>query len=327
MKAAPRSKSYSPTRRDSFVERCPSKRKPSTNEINQSALTQEKNLHPNPIINRYFNETISSIWEKRDVPSHSSEDIQRQLETPQTPDITNISCSDSRFVVLGAGNEIGKRFLISNVANLMPECDFSDNEESYHGASAALQHGIANLKTPVLIVSGHSGCGGIASMYQNVKEKSFLTKTLQYFGSTFIGKILPASWSDNDNTGQKEPNFIGQWMKIAAPAKKYVDEHYGHLSLEEQTLHCELQALMHSRQNLLTYPFIKRALADKKLEIIIVHVHPRQGLRYAGLADKDFKFAYEPKNRTTAVMHDCHREAIETGRSKDKEKSSVPDRT
>ena len=86
----------------------------------------------------------------------------------QTPDITLVTCSDSRVLEKCLDDEIGKIFSIKNIGNrVMPNL-------------GSIEYGTGFLKTPLLIILGHTGCGAIhASMSDINSEHSHVTKSLE----------------------------------------------------------------------------------------------------------------------------------------------------
>jgi len=86
----------------------------------------------------------------------------------QTPNTTLVLCSDSR-VDPGAINDMpaGKVFVIRNIGNQITTSDGS------------IEYGVKNLKTPLLLIVGHSECGAIkAAMGGFGQESAGLQKEL-----------------------------------------------------------------------------------------------------------------------------------------------------
>src|SRR5688572_23579543 len=70
----------------------------------------------------------------------------------QKPRYIVVACSDSRVDPAILMNcQPGDLFVIRNVANLVPPCEFDSH---YHGTSAALEFGICNLKIQHVIILG-----------------------------------------------------------------------------------------------------------------------------------------------------------------------------
>jgi carbonic anhydrase len=98
------------------------------------------------------------------------EQFQNLVKDGQHPTILFIGCSDSRLVpylLTGAGP--GELFLVRNVGAFVPPYDGS---AGYHGTSAAIEFAVLNLKVSRIIVCGHSHCGGIRALYEEVDPRA-----------------------------------------------------------------------------------------------------------------------------------------------------------
>lgn len=105
---------------------------------------------------------------------HTFPGVQAQFKTlvtnGQHPTILFIGCSDSRLVpylLTGAGP--GELFLVRNVGAFVPPYDGS---AGYHGTSAAIEYAVLNLKVARIVVCGHSHCGGIRALYEEVDPRA-----------------------------------------------------------------------------------------------------------------------------------------------------------
>lgn len=141
------------------------------------------------------------------------------LKETQKPKALVIACSDSRVdpAILFSCSP-GDIFVIRNVANIVPS--YSSNS-SVHGVSAAIEYAVVYLHVKHIILLGHSNCGGIASLYTEVKGE-----------------------------------FIGPWVNILRRVKEDIDEIYFDLSEEDRRRCCEMEAMRVSYMNLKTFPFI-----------------------------------------------------------------------
>ncbi len=84
----------------------------------------------------------------------------------QHPTILFIGCSDSRIVpYLLTGTGPGELFIVRNVGAFVPPYDGS---AGYHGTAAAIEFGVLNLDVSHIIVCGHTHCGGIRALYEEV---------------------------------------------------------------------------------------------------------------------------------------------------------------
>lgn len=104
--------------------------------------------------------------------------VQEQFESlvkdGQHPTILFIGCSDSRLVpYMLTGTGPGELFLVRNVGAFVPPYDGS---AGYHGTSAAIEFAVLNLKVSRIIVCGHSHCGGIRGLYEEVDPQAINLK-------------------------------------------------------------------------------------------------------------------------------------------------------
>jgi carbonic anhydrase len=126
----------------------------------------------------------------------------------------------------------GDLFVIRNVANLVPPYE---DDQSYHGTSAALQFGVCNLEIRHIILFGHTQCGGIQALLER-----------------------------SPNVCQ-EKNFISKWMELAKPAYEAVIEYHSDQSFAEKTTLCGHYSLVNSLRNLETFPWIAERIANNSL--------------------------------------------------------------
>ena len=88
----------------------------------------------------------------------------------QHPKTLFIGCSDSRLVpymLTGAGP--GELFLVRNVGAFVPPYDGS---QGHHGTAAAIEFAVLSLEISRIIVCGHSHCGAIKALYEEVPAEA-----------------------------------------------------------------------------------------------------------------------------------------------------------
>lgn len=159
------------------------------------------------------------------------------VQNGQKPKIMVIACSDSRVDPAMIFNcQPGELFIIRSMANLIPPCEDND---TYHGTSAALEFGTLFLEVKHIIIFGHTQCGGIQSLIENPH------------------RILD----------KKPHSFIAKWMEIARPAYNRVITEHNELLFEEKITLCEQYALINSLNNLYTFPWIQERVAQNKLSL------------------------------------------------------------
>ena len=165
-----------------------------------------------------------------------SQILQRLSQEGQSPKTMVICCSDSRVepsILFGTGP--GDLFIVRNVANLVPPYT-SKNSVS---TGAALEYAVKNLKVKDIVVLGHAHCGGVAALCKQINNKKA------------------------DITDQST-DFIESWVDIAKPALSKVDFDDKKENVE---VNSERAVVVHSYNNLLTYPWIYDAINKKAIEI------------------------------------------------------------
>jgi len=156
-------------------------------------------------------------------------------EEGQQPRAMVISCCDSRVNVLSIlGSDPGQFFTHRNIANLVPPYDPEGHD---HGTSAAIEYGVTALKVSHLLVVGHSSCGGVAGCYEMCSGRA------------------PEL--------EESTSFVGRWVKFLRPAFEKLPE--GDDATRKRLL--EKAAVLHSLENLMTFPFVKEAVADDRLSL------------------------------------------------------------
>jgi carbonic anhydrase len=96
--------------------------------------------------------------------------FQSLVRDGQHPTILFIGCSDSRIVpYLLTGTGPGELFIIRNVGAFVPPYDGS---AGYHGTAAAIEFAVLTLEVAHIIVCGHSHCGGIRALYEEVPPEA-----------------------------------------------------------------------------------------------------------------------------------------------------------
>lgn len=92
------------------------------------------------------------------------------VEDGQHPTTLFIGCSDSRllpYLLTGAGP--GELFLVRNVGAFVPPYDGS---HGHHGTAAAIEFAVLSLHVERIVVCGHSHCGAIKALYEEVPAEA-----------------------------------------------------------------------------------------------------------------------------------------------------------
>jgi carbonic anhydrase len=155
-------------------------------------------------------------------------------ERGQSPEIMVIGCCDSRVspeVIFDA--RPGELFVARNVANLVPPYTPDGGQ---HGVSAALEFAVQALKVKHIVVLGHAQCGGVRA---------------------FVEEGEPLSPGD----------FIGQWMKLLAPAASIIGPRGETESLADYLRRLEQASLVKTLDNLRTFPCVRILAEHGKLAL------------------------------------------------------------
>lgn len=162
-----------------------------------------------------------------------NDSVYDSLRTGQHPRTLLIGCCDSRVdPALLTGSDPGDMFVVRNIANLVPPC----TPTASAGVSSAIEFAVCELEVERVIVLGHARCGGIRAL------------------------MAP-------RPALRETDFVGQWMRIAAPVAERIRRDLGHRDSAAQHQACEMAAILLSLDNLLTYPWLKRRVEEGKLKL------------------------------------------------------------
>jgi carbonic anhydrase len=96
----------------------------------------------------------------------------------QNPDITLVTCSDSRVQnSFFSKDSINKIFVVRNLGNQVTT------------NLGAVEYGILHLKTPILLIVGHSDCGAVKAFFADYSnEPDGIKSELDNFNQVYKGK-------------------------------------------------------------------------------------------------------------------------------------------
>jgi len=161
-------------------------------------------------------------------------DLYAELAKGQSPKFMVFACSDSRVSPSHVLDfQPGEAFAVRNIANMVPPYD----QIRYSGTGAAIEYAVLHLKVSMIVVIGHSLCGGIEGLMS-----------------------IP-------DDGSTSTDFIEDWVKIGLPAKAKVIAENANASFPELCKACEKEAVNVSLANLLSYPFVRDGLVKKTLSL------------------------------------------------------------
>ncbi|NDC58188.1 MAG: carbonic anhydrase [Alphaproteobacteria bacterium] len=154
-------------------------------------------------------------------------------EQGQSPRMLIIACSDSRVDPSAIFDAgPGELFVVRNVANLVPPYE---QGEGLHGTSAAIEFAVRKLRVRTILVLGHAQCGGVAAALAE--------------------------------TPDPDDEFIAPWIALLNPAR---DRCAGHSGDEAQAA-LEKESIRVSVERLMTFPFVKDAVARGELALEGAH--------------------------------------------------------
>jgi len=153
------------------------------------------------------------------------------LAEGQAPPVMLIGCCDSRVdpgIIFDT--RPGEVFILRNVANLVPPFEVGGGR---HGASAAIEFAVVDLKVRHVVVLGHGACGGIAAALKG------------------------------HDCGVPGHSFIDDWMAIIKDARDRVVDS----GAEDQQHALELEAIKVSLGNLRTFPWVSEREQEGTLKL------------------------------------------------------------
>ncbi|MGR3373914.1 carbonic anhydrase [Pseudooceanicola nanhaiensis] len=157
-------------------------------------------------------------------------------EQGQHPRAMIISCCDSRVHVTAIfGADQGEFFIHRNIANLVPPYEPDGNQ---HGTSAAVEYAVTALKVAHVVIVGHSNCGGVQGCLDMC--------------------------SGHAPELEQKSSFVGRWMDILRPGYDRIKDLPDH---DSQRRALEKEAILVSLENLMTFPFVKEAVAAGTLTL------------------------------------------------------------
>lgn len=168
---------------------------------------------------------LNGILDFRKTKRKEYAELFNQLSAFQSPDTLLIACSDSRVVPnLFASTDPGDMFVLRNVGNMVPKYG-----QLRGSVGAAVEFAVNQLQVKDVIVCGHSNCGAVAAVMDDMK-----------FGGD-----------------------LGTWLEVGAQMKQIQPPkgEWSRLDLASQA-----NALLQVRR-LQSYPAIKEAIAERGLRV------------------------------------------------------------
>jgi carbonic anhydrase len=178
------------------------------------------------------------------------------VKNGQKPKVLFIACSDSRVdPVLITNSDPGDLFILRNIGNFVPP--FSPDND-YHATAAGIEYATHVLKVTDIIICGHSHCGAIDSLYQDIDSINLL--------------------------------HVKRWLDLGSEAKKHVENSIKSDATQKEKLELtEKVSVVFQMKNLLSYPEVKSRVDSGELSLRGWYYKIKTGeLEY--FCDKDREF-------------------------------------
>lgn len=159
----------------------------------------------------------------------------RLVAKGQAPKTLFIGCSDSRVVpeIISSARP-GELFVIRNAGNFVP---YNDPAILWDGVAATIQFAVEVIGVTDIIVCGHSHCGAIQGLFQDIKLES-----------------------------------LAHWLRFGHEAKKVTLLALGEdTSPETKYSVAERISVLYQLEHLMTYPYVKEKVRDKKIALHAWH--------------------------------------------------------
>ncbi len=150
----------------------------------------------------------------------------------QNPKALFIGCSDSRVMPNMITNTgAGDLFIVRNIGNFVPTFH---PDSDFHATAAAIEYAVSVLEVNDIIVCGHSHCGAISALYKS---------------------LIPT----------EENIHTIKWLELGSMAKRVAQTALPQAEKSELLDYTEKVSVIFQLENLLTYPAVKRGVAEGTL--------------------------------------------------------------
>lgn len=202
--------------------------------------------NPEQIIDRSLDYAKShEVFTNLFFPEHEEEFV-RLVKEGQTPKTLFISCSDSRVTPeFIASAKPGELFVVRNAGNFVP---VYDPKIAWDGVAASIEYAVQVVGVQDVIVCGHSQCGAIQALFYDQNK---------------VKNDLPLAY---------------KWLQFGELAKKLALTSLGPDAPKADCYaSAERLSVIFQLEHLLTYPFIKKAVEEKKLYLHGWHFNIEKG--------------------------------------------------
>jgi carbonic anhydrase len=172
---------------------------------------------------------------RREYFEHERELFTTLATGAQRPVAMILSCCDSRVVPnLMLNASPGDLFVVRNIANIVPP--FGQHLAN-RSVGAAIEYAIHFLQVPHVIICGHTRCGGLQALAEGPSKLEAETPTL------------------------------AAWLQDAMAVRERILRRWEGASPEAIVHQLVFENVVAQLENLITYPIIKRALEENRVEI------------------------------------------------------------
>jgi carbonic anhydrase len=180
-----------------------------------------------------INALIRGHYNFQDLNFKQNENRFKQLvHDGQNPKALFIGCSDSRVVPeLITGSKPGDLFIVRNIGNFV--APFKPDED-YHATASAIEYAVGVLGISDIIICGHSHCGAINALYNDVSYSEDIIHTIK-------------------------------WLELGTPAKEQALSLFPNAPKEELLHYTEKISILFQLDNILTYPMVKKRVDEGNL--------------------------------------------------------------
>lgn len=175
----------------------------------------------------------NEMFQKSYFKKHESEFL-NLVENGQHPKALFIGCADSRVIPTLITNTMpGELFVLRNVGNFVAPYR---PDEDFHATAAGIEYGISALEVSEIIICGHTHCGAIAALYQEMDGKAFI--------------------------------HTKKWLSLGNKAKAIALLSLGAEAEKTELLRLtEKLSVVSQIEHLLSYPYVKERVEQGKLHI------------------------------------------------------------
>ena len=188
---------------------------------------------------------------------NNKERFKTLVEEGQDPKALFIGCSDSRVMpALITNSKPGDLFIARNIGNFVAPYN---PDSSYHATASAIEYAVSVLEVSDIIVCGHSECGAIASLFKKIEPNDENLHTIK-------------------------------WLELGESAKRSALLSLKGKPQEEILRYTERVSVIFQLENLLTYPAVKRRVAQGVLFLHGWHYNLKDGkIEYYDEESYEFK--------------------------------------